>query len=124
MSLNYAGQPEEAVESLKKAMRLSPFPPAYYFLQYGNAYRETGQYEEAIAEYKKCLKLRPNNMPAHISMSITYALVGRYEKAREAWSEVLKIAPKHSVEKVFKVWPYGPENRERKIAAMHKAGIK
>jgi hypothetical protein len=52
-------------------------------------------------------------------------MVGRYDEAREAWSEVLKIDPNYSVEKRFKVWPYkDPENRKRKIAAMHKAGIK
>ena len=124
MTLNYAGRPEEAIDSSKKAMRLSPFPPAYYIMGLGNAYRENGQYEEAIAEYKKCLKLRPNNIQAHKGLALTYALDGRYEEARESWSEVVKIDTAYSVEKFFKVWPYGPENRERKIVALHKAGIK
>jgi adenylate cyclase len=125
MSLNHSGRSEEAIESLKKAMRLSPFPPAYYFMQYGNAYRDTGQYEKAIAEHKKCLKLRPNSISAHLSMSITYALAGRYKEAREAWSEVLKIDPNYSIETDFKErCPYLPESCERQKAAMNKAGIK
>ncbi len=105
-------------------MRLSPFPPAYYNLHLGMAYREAGHYEEAISELKKSIKLQPNNILAYGVWSVTYALAGRYEEAREAWSEVLKIDPKRSVEKVFKVSPFSPDSIERKIAAMHKAGIK
>jgi adenylate cyclase len=125
MSLTYAGRSEEAIEMIKKGMRLSPFPPAYYMQNLGNAYREAGRYEEAITEYKKCVKRQPNNIMGHSLLSMTYALAGRYEEAREAWSEVLKINPKYSVEKRFRVWPYkNPDNRRRAIAAMHKAGLK
>ena len=125
MSFNYAGRAQEAIDLIKKAHRLSPFPPPAFILNLGNAYREADRYEEAIAEYKKCIKRTPNNRMAYQHLSITYALAGRYEEARGAWSEVLKISPNHSVEKVFKIWPYkNPDSRKRKIAAMLKAGIK
>jgi adenylate cyclase len=125
MSLTYAGRSEEAIKMIKKGMRLSPFAPAYFMQNLGNAYREAGRFEEAITEYKKCVKRQPNNIMGHSLLSMTYALAGRYEEAREAWSEVLKINPNYSVEKRFRVWPYkNPDNRKRKISAMHKAGIK
>jgi tetratricopeptide (TPR) repeat protein len=125
MSLNFAGRPEEAIDSIKKAMRLSPFPPAYYTMHLGLAYREAGHFEEAISELKKSIKLRPNNITAHEALSITYALAGRYEEAQEAWSEILNIiAPKHSFEKVFNRCPFLPESCERQKAAMYRAGIK
>jgi adenylate cyclase len=125
MSLTYAGRPAEAIEMIEKGMRLSPFSPAYFMQNLGNAYREAGRFEEAITEYKKCIKRQPNNIMGHSLLSMTYAVAGRYEEAREAWSEVLKIDPNYSVEKRFKVWPYkDPENRKQKIAAMQKAGIK
>ena len=82
------------------------------------------QHRGRVSELKKCIKRRPNNIMAHRALSTTYALAGRYEEARETWSEVLKIAPNGSVEKVFKVSPFSPDSIERKIAAMHKAGIK
>jgi adenylate cyclase len=121
-TLTYAGRLEEAIDLIKKGERRNPL--SLGSLTLGNAYREAGRYEDAIAEYKKCIKNNPKNIFVHFGLALTYALAGRYEEAREAWPEVLKLDTKTSVEKMFKVWPYGPENRERKIAAMHKAGIK
>jgi len=121
-TLTYAGRPEEAIDLIKKGVRLRPLNLCNLTL--GNVYREVGQYEEALAEYKKCIKNNPKNILTHVNLAETYALAGRYEEARESWSEVKKLDPKMSVEKEFKNWPYGPESRERTIAAIHKAGIK
>jgi adenylate cyclase len=120
-TLTYAGRAEEAIDLLIKSVRLNPL--IHGDITLGNAYREAGRYEEALTEYKKCIKNSPNNIFVHLCLTMTYALAGRYEAAREEWSEVLKLDPKMSVEKQFKFWPYSSENRERKIAAMHKAGI-
>jgi len=78
----------------------------------------------AISALKKCIKLRPNSIMSHSGLSVTYALAGRYEEAREAWSEILKIYPRYSLEKAFNRCPYPPESCERNKAAMNKAGIK
>jgi adenylate cyclase len=121
-TLTYVGRIEEAIKYYKKASRFDPLNLCNLGL--GNAYREAGQYEGAITEYKKCIKKNPENRQIYDGLAMTFALAGRYEEARKAWSELLKLDPKISVEKVFKVWPYGPENRERKIAALNKAGIK
>ena len=108
---------------IKKGERLNPLIRCNTHL--GSAYRESGQYEAAINEFKKCNKNEPKNIIAHLALTGTYALAGRYEEARETWSEVKRLDPKMSVEKAFpKWWPYGPEHRERKIAAHHAAGIK
>jgi tetratricopeptide (TPR) repeat protein len=120
--LNWAGRPEEAIDLIKKGQRLSPLKG--FHLELGSAYREAGQYEEALTEHKKCIKNNPKNVFAHFGLALTYAMAGRYEEAREAWSEFLKLVPKLSIEKIFKISPFGPENVERKIAALHKAGIK
>jgi adenylate cyclase len=122
-TLMYAGRPEEALDLIKKGDRLNPLNLCNQTL--GAAYRETGQYEEAIKEFKTCIKNRPNNIIAHGQLTGAYARAGRSEEAREAWSEVLKLDPKMTAEKMLpKYWPYGPEHRKREIATLHKAGIK
>lgn len=122
-TLTYAGRSEEAIDLLKKAARLNPLNLC--ILTLGNAYRDAGQHEEAIIEFKKCIKNNPKNIISYQCLAGTYAFAGRYEESREAWSEVLKLDPKMTVEKMIpKRWPYGPEHRERSIAVLHNAGIK
>ena len=55
---------------------------------------ESDVYEKALAEYKRCAKNNPKNMFAHANLAETYALAGRYEEARESWSEVKKLDEK------------------------------
>jgi adenylate cyclase len=122
-TLMYAGRTEEALDLMKKGERLNPLIRCNMSL--GSAYREAGQYEESISEFKGCIESNPNNIIAHLALTGTYALSGRYEEARKSWSEVLKLDPEMTVEKAIpKRWPYGPKHRERTIATLHKAGIK
>jgi len=51
------------------------------------------------------------------------SMAGRFEEAREAYSEALKINPKYSFEKALKIYPYKPERTEVFRAAMQKAGL-
>src|SRR5262249_10819992 len=46
-ALNFAGRPEEALKSVKQAMRLNPRSPTWYLNLLGWASRSTGHYEEA-----------------------------------------------------------------------------
>jgi hypothetical protein len=47
MFLVFACKPEEAIASLKKAIRPNPLPPNYYFVKLGRAYDMMEQYNEA-----------------------------------------------------------------------------
>jgi TolB-like protein/Tfp pilus assembly protein PilF len=122
-SLSYFGRTEEGIESIKKGMRLSPFPDSWYIWNLAIAYREAGRYEESIAEYRRALKLRPNNGLAYMALSMTYALASRFEEAHEAYSEAIKIDPKYSFEKLLKTIPFRPEKIELIGAALQKAGL-
>ena len=101
---------------------MNPLNPCSLAL--GIAYRETGQYEEALAVLKNCIKTSPNNIFGHLNLASTYAYAGRYEEAREAWSELKKLDPKITFEKMKKRCPYRPETCDRLAVAMDKAGIK
>ena len=62
IALNWVGKSEEAITLHQRAIRLCPFPPSFYYLQLGNAYRTADRCEEAIVEYKKAQHLTPTNI--------------------------------------------------------------
>jgi adenylate cyclase len=123
--LNYAGRPEEAIQPLKKAFRLNPMPPEFYFYHLGFAYLMTGRYEKAIAEYEKPLHRNPDNLFSHLYLAATYSLAGRGEEAQSAAKEVLRINPKLSVEKFIKRSPLkNKADADLLIDSLRKAGLK
>jgi len=64
--LRCAGRPQEGIQMIKKAFRLNPIPPNWYFHLLGLTYHMAGQYDEAVVEYEKALSLNPNSIIAHI----------------------------------------------------------
>jgi adenylate cyclase len=125
MALSYFGRPEEAIEFFKKAIRLNPFPPTFYFHNLGRTYRHLGRYEEAITEVKKALKRSPKNLFAHVELVAAYSLSGRDGESQSAGEEILKIQPNFTAEGFAKKLPYkNKADTDRLIAALHKAGLK
>jgi adenylate cyclase len=124
MTLNYVGEWDKSVSALKTAIRLNPIPPAFYFLNLGNAYREAGKYEEAIPSYERCLQMQPNNQMAYLGLAITYNLQGREKEAEAAAKEVLRLNPKFALEPWGKSLPYSKEVIARNVEALKKAGLK
>ena len=70
--LNFAGRPEEALQSVEQAMRLNPRCPPWYLFQVGLAYRMTGRYAEAIATQKEAISRDPNFSYAHLQLASSY----------------------------------------------------
>jgi TolB-like protein/Tfp pilus assembly protein PilF len=123
--LIYAGRQQEAIAPLEKAIRINPIAPSKYFKRLGIAYRDTGRYEEAIAQLKKAINRSPDSLLAHLTLTATYSLAGRDEEARAEASEVLRIQPKFSLERLAKTVPYkNKADRDRVIDALRKAGLK
>jgi adenylate cyclase len=123
----YSGRPEEAIELVKKAMRLSPYYPAWYLAVLGIAYRITGQYEEAITSFESWrARANPRSALPHLFLAFTYEEAGRGEEAQVAVAEVLKRKPKASIAGYLKAntFPYkDPADIERVIDSLRKAGL-
>lgn len=66
-ALNYLGMPQEAIVHFKKAMRLSPFYPAWYHSHLGLSYHLTGHYEKAIEQ-------TPDAYYPHVRLAAVYSL--------------------------------------------------
>jgi tetratricopeptide (TPR) repeat protein len=123
-ALTYADRPEEAIDLIKRAMRLSPYYPDWYLGALGVSYRLAGNYDEAIAAFEKRRERNPRSTLPHLGLAVVYMEVGREQEARDAAAEVLKRNPKTSLKQVRNRLPYkDPAEAERIIAALRKAGL-
>ncbi|MBW1863081.1 MAG: tetratricopeptide repeat protein, partial [Deltaproteobacteria bacterium] len=124
-ALIYAGQPKEAIPLLKKAIRLDPLPNYFFYYTLGFAYIMTGRYDEAVEICKKGIKDEPNSLYAHVVLATAYSLSGQEEEARAEAEEVLRIQPEFSLKYYGKRLPFkNPADREFKVEALRKAGLK
>jgi TolB-like protein/Flp pilus assembly protein TadD len=124
VSLHMAGRHQEAIAPLEKSIRINPFAPSGYLRRLGAAYRDTGRFEEAITILKKAIKLNPDSLYPRIALTGTYSLAGRDEEARAEASEVLRIQPEISLERLAKRIAYkNKADIDRAIGALRKAGI-
>ncbi len=125
--LMYSGRPEEAIELVKNAMRLSPYYPAWYLAVLGIAYRITGQYEEAITSLESWrARANPRSALPHLFLAYTYEEAGRGEEAQVAVAEILKRKPKASITGYLKAktFPYkNPADIEKVVDLLRKAGL-
>jgi adenylate cyclase len=125
LSLLFLGRPEEALEAVKQAMRLSPNYPPFYLFVLGNAHRLLGQYDEAIDAHERQAKLLPPQSPfAHANLAHIYMQAGREVDARAAAAEVLKRVPRFRLRRFkYSLHYQDPKENERILARMRKAGL-
>ena len=122
--LIFNGMHKEAIEAIKKAIRLDPLPPDFYWRCLGQAYCHVGMYEEAIAASKEALRRYPDAILTHVLLAQVYALSGREKEARAEVEEVLRINPRYSVEFFRSSTPYkNPADMELMANALLKAGV-
>jgi adenylate cyclase len=121
----YSGKPEEAIPLLQKSIRLNPFAPSQYFTVFAAAYRMAGHYGEALEQAKKAVERNPNNLVAHIGLTVASILAGCEQEARAAAADVLRIDPNFSVEQFGKVYPLKDRSQaDLAIDALRKAGLR
>ena len=123
-SLHHDGRSDESIALYKKAMRLNPIPPSFYYYQLGQSFIMTGAYQEAVAEINKAIEREPNNLIAYISLAAAYGLLGRVEDARMAAKEVVRLNPNFSVNYWAKHLPYKKEaDKQRFATGLLRAGL-
>ncbi len=119
MTLNWCHRPEEAADLVKKAMRLSPIHSAWYLSVLAHAYRLMLRYDEAIEVYKQAIALAPNQIAAHLGLTICYAQAGQDQLARVQGREILRVAPKFDMAKYAESLTYkDPEDSRRSLEAL------
>ena len=101
----FLGRPDEALERLRNAWRLSPFDPLNFWFctVAGIAEFVAGRYDQAIGWLRKAQRLNPRFSACNRTLTASLALAGDLGAAREASKRVLEIEPGFRVS-VFASW--------------------
>jgi adenylate cyclase len=92
-----AGQPEEAIRSFERAIRMSPVDLHQPFIGIGMAFIELGRFEEAIVAGKKAQRQNPSFAVAYRCLASAFAHLGRDAEAREAAARLLQLDPAFTI---------------------------
>jgi adenylate cyclase len=93
MILHNASRPEEAVQTYKTAMRLSPYYPAWFLEDLGFSYLDAKQPDEALVAFEKFLEREPaanHTAHAHIGRALAYHALGQDDEARAEVGKALE----------------------------------
>jgi adenylate cyclase len=123
MTYQFAGQPEEAVRSFERGVRLSPLDPMLYatFTGMGLAFMSLGRFGEAVAAAEKSLRKNPTFTPAYRCLAAALAHLGRDAEAKEAVARLLEIEPD------FRISEWAVRTRQWRtgllVDSLRKAGL-
>jgi len=118
-----AGQPEEAIRSFDRAIRLSPFDPLL-FLRLGGisaAFIGLGRFDEAVAAAKNALQKNQTFGTAHHCLAAALAQLGRDAEARKTATQILEIEPHFRISEY--VARTGHWQAQTFIDGLRKAGL-
>jgi adenylate cyclase len=118
------GMEQEAVKLFEQAMRLSPKHPWWVPHAYGVTLHLLGRKEEAIDNLKEAITLNPNHILPRAFLAAVYADIGRMGEAREAATEVMRLDPKFSVNRLLESHTFNDPARDAEFKRlMNRAGL-
>jgi tetratricopeptide (TPR) repeat protein len=121
------GEPDVAIEHLKRAMRLSPFDPFMFTMQGVTAFAHffAGRYDEAVSWAERAFWERPNILATLRIAAASYAFAGRLEEAQKAVARALELDPGMRVANLKERigWFRRSEDFAKYADALRKAGL-
>ena len=122
LALVFNGQPQEAIKTAEKGLRLCPKHPAWYRGTYGFALRSAGRYDDAIEALKEYSR-RVKGF-GHIDLAIIQVMKGDLDAGRQEAKEVLRFRPDFTISEWVKSQMYEQEERaQQDVEALRQAGL-
>jgi TolB-like protein/class 3 adenylate cyclase/Tfp pilus assembly protein PilF len=122
----FLGRPEDALERLRNAWRLSPFDPLNFWFctVAGLAEFVAGRYDQGIGWLRKAQRMNGRFSACHRTLTASLALSGDIEGARAAAKGLLSVEPRFRVS-VFTSWyPFRRrDDLERLAEGLRLAGL-
>ena len=122
--LTACGRHAEALETMQRAIRLNPLPPAWYYVQLGRIYCFCGDYQEALKHLEKTREAIPTAGPMAFNLTVAHSLAGNLEEAKAAAAELIKWYPDFSLNRTVELMPFkNPDDVELIRKAFRRAGL-
>jgi tetratricopeptide (TPR) repeat protein len=116
-----ANRPADAIEQSRRALRLNPHPPGWYYWMLGEAFYAAREYEKAIEALKKKETYRTESRRL---LAASLALAGRIDEAHREAELFLVSNPKFTIGKWAALQPFRDESmRQHFIEGLRKAGL-
>src|SRR3954471_8607541 len=90
-----AGQRDQALERVNKALAANPRDPQARFMK-ALIYTEQGKHSEAIEIFTKLTQDYPNLPEPYNNLAVIYASQGQYDKARTALEQSIRTHPSYA----------------------------
>jgi adenylate cyclase len=123
VAYQFMGQPEEALRSFERGIRLNPLDPMLYgtFAVMGFAFISLRRFDEAVAAAKKSLRKNQTFTTAYRCLAAALAHLGRDAEASEAVLRVLELEPD------FRISEWAARTRQWRagllVDGLRKAGL-
>lgn len=123
----FRGEGAQAVQSVDRALQLSPLDPARYFFDTlaASVYLSAGDHARAIALAQRSLRANATHVSSYRTLVIAQALHGQVEQARATAVQLLKLDPAFSVTRFLARRSGGPfgEFTRSFAEALRSAGV-
>jgi adenylate cyclase len=122
----FLGRPNDAMERLRNAWRLSPFDPLNFFFWTvaGIAEFVAGRYDQSIGWLRKAQRVNTRFVACHRTLAAALAHSGDIEAAKEVAQQLLRIEPRFTVSNFVSWYPLRKDDdRERLATGLKLAGL-
>lgn len=123
--LNFAGEPERALNLLQMMQRLDPFHPSQVHAIQGHSLYLAGKYKEALVPLRECIRRGPKGVLGHVWLSAVLVRLGELTEARATVSEVMSRLP-HLTLSRWRLFEFyrNPQTCREILGDLHAAGMR
>ncbi|MDX1527284.1 MAG: adenylate/guanylate cyclase domain-containing protein [Gammaproteobacteria bacterium] len=121
------GQPEAAIDSAERAIRLSPLDPSMW-VPHGLiaiAKMQLQDYQAAVTFARKSIRLHRYNLPVHHVLVASLAQLDQLDEAGAALMQLLELEPDLTLSRVQQIYPVARyKNLDEFLEGLRNAGLK
>jgi TolB-like protein/Tfp pilus assembly protein PilF len=122
----YLGEPDNAIDSFDRAIRLNPLDPLVARMETGTAAAHflAGRYEQASVRAERALRQHPNDQPLLRVAAASHALTGEIAEAQKIITRIRQLDPESRLSRIAGQAPFRrPEDISRYVDGLRKAGL-